>query len=1327
MSKSRKNNGKNNNIVPRSQHGTAGSNMVWTNEAVSEADFMVFRDAATNKIVNVVAPNGLQVGLFDPAFPGNLTATGHITGSGEIYAHHNITARLGFTGSLQKLYNGTDYLLGGSNVTVTNNENGSISIAANASATTAEVLTAGSGLSMGGTFNGAAARTMNVDINSESNVTAAAGDFVLIHDVTDGTIKKATVSSVQGAGASIDIAGLSNSLNETQLAVGDLFAVADVDASNETKKMTVQDFSQFLASATNGGISESSGKLAISLNELSAAAVDVSADSIAILDATDSSTKLESISDLVSGVAGTVTNTALAASSGVLSVDITNQGSIASLASGDEVLVYDVDASVLKKATVSDFSIGAAPVGAQYVVLSSDGTLTNESVLAAGNGLDLSGSTFSLDLKSSGGLKIDSTELTVEPADFAGTGLEDDGSDNLRISAAAAGTGLSGGGGSALSVDYGSTSGKAVQGNTSFALTAGYGLSGGISSTAIGGGISLNLDVEPEIFAGTGLSVSSNDMHVYMGAGAGTEITTGSEGNIVITPHVKEYHFSSSAAGMLSTTGSLSVAGALGYNHKTSDIGTDVFMFISGSQGSKGSAARGVTTFGGDVVISGTLHGGSPLRIGTEVIFLSSVEVVGNQTFTGRLTGLAGAGITGSFGIKDAARFGPSENYELGTDVANWISGSISSKDSSTAGVTLIGGDSYVSGSLTAAAGISGSLTQLNDGSSYLIAGTGITINSGSSGAVTIATTGGGGGSGNLGAAEDSDYTDGLFTDFTTSTPVGTAVDRFNEVLKGLAPSAAPALDDIDCDDSGTSAKLSFGNSKSISGYSNSRPSTLSPASSLSDVDINGTYSSTSASNHLRAACFGAITEINGTLNEDISADGSNYNADSFGDGNLGTLKLFVNNNSTAIHTTDLSSFGSGNSLNSNGSGFTLSATTPGHFADGSNFATFQHRQGTYKILAADQRNGWNYARVVHTIGGADRVCNYVEWVNDPTGSGVAMSVSGASLGSLSMTGTKNLSGVKYHTGGTAAYAITIANAYRNVYSTSQITFGGSNVSVSAQNIPSINHSGGEDETKSIALSGVTATINADPILNSSITVTTNVPHPLKSNLSNAGSQSISGILLYNLSDTSSVISEPFRGETYRMKNAAYNAQGDVGGSNVWDSTDSLLSVDGLLVYNQTLVAPNQGANGGNFSGITNGPGSNVNYSSITSGTRTYYRKFTNNSGGSKTNFNLTINGSGTIVANGGTLNSSNIKVFCKMPSNGSSSTGWMDLATSFSSGQTADNAGCLVGTLDSSLNATNQVTFGTQSVGSNEFVIVKIHADGSWTGNISQMNISWL
>ena len=261
---------------------------------------------------------------------------------------------------------------------------------------------------------------------------------------------------------------------------------------------------------------------------------------------------------------------------------------------------------------------------------------------------------------------------------------------------------------------------------------------------------------------------------------------------------------------------------------------------------------------------------------------------------------------------------------------------------------TLTG--SVFSGNIVAQSGLTGSLQMLSNGTTPYIIGTGgVTVTTASSGQVivsasnassTVTQAGGStianintlvftastvtGGTGTatimpvIGAAEDSSYADGLFTDFSYTTPIGTAVDRFNEVLKGLAPSAAPSLDDINCNDTGANAKLSFGISSALSGYSNARPSTLTPTDNLSDVDINGTFSSTTTSNDIRVACFNGQTTIDGTLNADVSADGSNYAAYSFGNADQGTLKLFVNNNSTPIHSVDLSTFGSGNSLNGN-------------------------------------------------------------------------------------------------------------------------------------------------------------------------------------------------------------------------------------------------------------------------------------------------------------------------------------------------------------------------------------------------------------------------
>lgn len=80
-----------------------------------------------------------------------------------------------------------------------------------------------------------------------------------------------------------------------------------------------------------------------------------------------------------------------------------------------------------------------------------------------------------------------------------------------------------------------------------------------------------------------------------------------------------------------------------------------------------------------------------------------------------------------------------------------------------------------------------GSPTPDNDMSKWevFVAG-GVAGSSGTSGTSGAGGTGGSGGT--IGPAEDGDYTDGIFTDFTSSTPIGTAIDRFNEVLLLLAP-----------------------------------------------------------------------------------------------------------------------------------------------------------------------------------------------------------------------------------------------------------------------------------------------------------------------------------------------------------------------------------------------------------------------------------------------------------------------------------------------------------------------------------------------------------
>jgi hypothetical protein len=575
--------------------------------------------------------------------------------------------------------------------------------------------------------------------------------------------------------------------------------------------------------------------------------------------------------------------------------------------------------------------------------------------------------------------------------------------------------------------------------------------------------------------------------------------------------------------------------------------------------------------------------------------------------------------------------------------------------------------------------------------------------------------------------APDNSYADGLFSDWTANTTIGTAMDSINEVLKGLAPSPAPRLTDADIGASttGTTALLSIGADTNINGdvYYAVDSDNLDPASSLADVGKGSSFSVTTSGGHRRLGVLNGSTDVSGRINDSVAADGSNYPNDAFGYADQGTLKLYVNDNANPVNTADLTS--SANAIDSRnaGTGFNLSASDSGAFSNGDEFALFKHRTGTYHVAAASQREGWNFARVVHTIGAVDYTSEYVEWFVDADAN--ALSVSSSSLNNLSMAGSSFLSGVEYHTSGGAQYSISVANAYRNTHSAGSVTFNTTNVSVASQAIPAI---GADDYTKALTLSNIAATINSTSILDGALSVSANVPHPVKSDLTAAGGQSISGILLYSLADNSTVLNETFRGEDYRLDSGAYANQAAVTGAS-WNSQSSIAGSADLLVHDQKLMYPTQGANSGNFSTIANGPAGNVDYSSE-AGDKEYYRKFQNNSNSSKTTFTLSINGSGsTIVPSGGSLSATNIKVFVKLPSTSNSqSTGWMDIASAFTTGNTGDNDGAFSGSFNNTPSGTNSntITFGSVFAAHNDYIMIKVVAGQSWTGYLSNIEVDW-
>lgn len=91
--------------------------------------------------------------------------------------------------------------------------------------------------------------------------------------------------------------------------------------------------------------------------------------------------------------------------------------------------------------------------------------------------------------------------------------------------------------------------------------------------------------------------------------------------------------------------------------------------------------------------------------------------------------GTSNSAVTGTFVIANTAVGFPS----ISSDAVLFVSGAIGGGSKA-----VIGGDLVVSGNLSSITGFTGSITQLNDGSPFLVAGSGVTLTTGSSGEVTI-------------------------------------------------------------------------------------------------------------------------------------------------------------------------------------------------------------------------------------------------------------------------------------------------------------------------------------------------------------------------------------------------------------------------------------------------------------------------------------------------------------------------------------------------------------------------------------------------------------
>lgn len=588
-----------------------------------------------------------------------------------------------------------------------------------------------------------------------------------------------------------------------------------------------------------------------------------------------------------------------------------------------------------------------------------------------------------------------------------------------------------------------------------------------------------------------------------------------------------------------------------------------------------------------------------------------------------------------------------------------------------------------------------------------------------------------------IGAAEDGTYTDGLFTDFVTGTTIGVAIDRFNEILKALAPPPAPALTDwsqLTLAQSVT-GKLSFDTTNPIGGYAPADAGGI-----PTPVSVDGSFTLGTPTKRLGVTEKVGGSQMSGILASNVSAGPGSpfvaYPALSFGNADQGTLNLIINGvtastiNLTLSAATDTTAGGTTSGLN-------VSATSPVLFPSGTALDLFKYRTGTWVTKKTDLTNGYNSVIVQHNVTPINILTlTRFDVVADANTS--ATTYSGLAFSGLTMTGSKKLSGVDYNLGGTALYSSLIDNAYRNTYSpsASAVSFIGTRCSASAQ---ALGTNGGNEALQVSVFNKVATITSGIRIINGTIDIKTRTLRTVQGTVDSSVS-TISNILMDDVAATSTLVFEGFDDENKRLlSNSSYDFIADVA-SNPWDPTQSINDgstghTTGLQVTNGTLIYPTTAGGSLDYrtSNILNGSifndggtgGTARNYTAL-SGNRTYYRYFQQVSP-TTPNFTIVINGAtGTFRAANDTTGTDWIHVEIKGPTE----TGWMDAYNDFVTGQFNDGNGArdAASGVGRAFGATWGLTIGTKNTANTGgYMVVRITVPGTFVGNFTNITFAFV
>lgn len=582
-----------------------------------------------------------------------------------------------------------------------------------------------------------------------------------------------------------------------------------------------------------------------------------------------------------------------------------------------------------------------------------------------------------------------------------------------------------------------------------------------------------------------------------------------------------------------------------------------------------------------------------------------------------------------------------------------------------------------------------------------------------------------------IGVAEDGTYEDGLFVSFQQQTVLGTAIDKINEVLKGLAPAPAPELTNLETqNNTAKTMNISFDDIVAPIGY-------VAVTASLADLPNKGISETFSiingpGGNRTRLGVFSQAENLEFILNNNTEQNGAlfvNYPADAFNvptDG-VGTYILEINGTQIITNQTlDTNSFV--------GSNFILSSANIGtYITTGLPFDLFRHRTGTVTVTSDLWRLGHNYIKVIHDSTLGTKVTNYADWVYDPSATNGTDDYNITSNVDSLTTGTiKYLSGIAYYTFLEYYFSASIENYYKNVYPTS------ANGGVTIVSMPGYDPVEIEQFTSTPAPTSFEDVLQRSSrhytgqirLLGESLSSRMSVDNTLgKTGINNLTTPTI---LLDNISTANTERQENFCLENWRLPSASYDSQASLSVP-AFASSDNLATTD-LAVFDGSVRYARNTINNGNIvgSGIVVMHGTQPDYSSFVDEC-IYIRKFRNRTS-SEALFNLSITGENVtfvtvdtpfLTTAGPTADLNRVKISLKIPGK----TGWRDIMTPIGIG-TSEDVGCLgasfPGSITTPATKTFKIDWGLQSLLGNELFIIRIKASKWWQGYINKLDITY-